>query len=84
MTITIVSSRTFSRGLRQAKLAALSGPVVVTDRGRPTHVLLSIAEYRRLSGPRRNIADAVGMPGVADIGFEPERAEFGFRAADLD
>ena len=31
-----------------AKKAALNGPVIITDRGKPTHVLLSVDAY---SGP---------------------------------
>lgn len=39
-----------------------SGPVFITDRGKPAHVLLSFAEYQRLTQQRRNIADALAMP----------------------
>lgn len=44
-----VSSREFNRDVSAAKRAADHGPVVVTDRGEPAYVLLSIAEYRRLT-----------------------------------
>jgi PHD/YefM family antitoxin component YafN of YafNO toxin-antitoxin module len=47
--------------------------VFITDRGKPAHVLLSIEEYQRLVGQHRNIADALAMPGIADIAFEPPR-----------
>jgi len=39
MPITL-SSWDFNRDVARGKRAALSGPVLVTDRGRPTHVLL--------------------------------------------
>jgi len=42
------SAREFNRDTAGAKRAAEDGPVYVTDRGRPSHVLLSIAEYERL------------------------------------
>ncbi|MDO5668603.1 MAG: type II toxin-antitoxin system Phd/YefM family antitoxin [Corynebacterium sp.] len=45
----IVSSRDFNRDVSAAKRAAARGPVIVTDRGEPAFVLLSIADYRRLS-----------------------------------
>ena len=37
---------------------------------------------RRLDG-RRNVADALAMPGAADIDFEPPRAKIGSRPADF-
>lgn len=36
-------------------------------------MLLSIEEYQRLTHQRRNIADALAMPDVADIDFEPQQ-----------
>ena len=42
------SAREFNRDTAGAKRAAEDGPVYVTNRGRPSHVLLSIAEYERL------------------------------------
>jgi hypothetical protein len=45
--------------------------------------LLSIEEYRRITGGHRKIADALAMPGVADIEFEPPRVETGIRPADF-
>jgi len=50
MPITILSSREFSQHPALAKKAAEHGPVYITCRGTPTHVLLTIADYRRLSG----------------------------------
>ncbi len=39
------SSRQFNQDVGAAKKAALAGPVVITDRGKPTHVLLSVEDY---------------------------------------
>ena len=50
MAVTTFSSREFNQYVSEAKKAAESGPVFITDRGKPAHVLLSIDEYRRLSG----------------------------------
>lgn len=83
MTITTFSSREFNQDVTRAKKATEHGPVFVTDRGKPAHVLLSIAEYRRLTGQRRNIADALAMPGAAEIEFEPPRIDIGSRPADF-
>jgi prevent-host-death family protein len=50
MTITTLSSREFNQDTSGAKKAAQQGPVFITDRGRPAHVLLTIEDYQRLTG----------------------------------
>jgi prevent-host-death family protein len=42
---TTLSAREFNQDASHAKRAALNGPVFITDRGRPAHVLLSIHDY---------------------------------------
>ncbi|WP_323836403.1 type II toxin-antitoxin system Phd/YefM family antitoxin [Photorhabdus africana] len=73
MSITTLSSRELNQDVSRAKKAAKSGPVFITDRGKPAHVLLTIEEYQRITKQRRNIADALAMPGVEDIEFNPPR-----------
>ena len=73
MAITTVSSRDFNQDTSRAKKAAADGPVFITDRGRPAHVLLSIEEYRKLTGQRQNIMDLLAMPEAESIEFEPPR-----------
>ena len=76
MPITTLSSREFNQDTSRAKKAAAEGPVFITDRGKPAHVLLSIDDYRRLAGQRRNIADLLAMPGLADVELDiPHRTE---------
>lgn len=83
MTITTLSSRELNHDVSRAKKAAKHGPVFITDRGKPAHVLLSFEEYQRLTKQRRNIADALAMPGVEEIEFEPPRLTIGSRPADF-
>ncbi len=83
MAITTLSSREFNQDTSRAKKAASEGPVFITDRGKPAHVLLSIEEYQRITGGRRKIADALAMPGLADIEFDPPRVNIGIRPADF-
>ncbi len=83
MTITTLSSRELNQDVSRAKKAAMNGPVIITDRGKPAHVLLSIEEYQRLTRQRRNIADALSMPESADIDFDPPRANIALQPADL-
>jgi len=83
MTITSLSSRELNHDVTRAKKAARNGPVFITDRGRPAHVLLCFEDYQQLTRQGRNIADALAMPGTADIEFEPPRAAIDTRPADL-
>ncbi len=83
MTITTLSSREFNQGASEAKRAASKGPVFITDRGQPAHVLLSFADYQRLTRQRRNIADALAQPDRADIEFDPPRVDFNIRPAEF-
>jgi len=84
MTITTLTSREFNQHASDAKKAAKQGPVFITDRGRPAHVLLSIEDYRKLTGGDRNIADLLAMPGVEDVELEiPDFTEKA-RPAELD
>lgn len=57
----VMTSREFNQDVSQAKRAARLAPVFVTDRGRPTHVLLSIEAFRGMSGERATLADLLAM-----------------------
>jgi PHD/YefM family antitoxin component YafN of YafNO toxin-antitoxin module len=70
MTITTLSSRQFNQDASKAKKAAMSGPVFITDRGRPAHVLLTFDEYKKITGMHTKIADLLAMPGIEDINLE--------------
>ena len=84
MTTTTLTSREFNQDTSRAKKAAQRGPVFITDRGRPAHVLLSIEGYQRLTGGTMSLADALAQPGVADFDFKPPRLRGGlFKPADL-
>ncbi len=84
MAITTVSSRAFNQDTSGAKKAAKDGPVVITDRGRPSHVLMTIEDYRKLASERRNIVDMLAMHEGADIEFDPPKLRGPlWRPADL-
>jgi len=70
MTITTISSREFNQDASKAKKASKHGPVFITDRGRPAHVLLTIEEYRRITGGRNKIADLLATPGIEGVELE--------------
>jgi prevent-host-death family protein len=84
MTVTTVSSREFNQDTSRAKKAAAEGPVFITDRGKPAHVLLSMEAYLKLTSPQDSIIDSLGLPeGVGDISFEPDRLDLGLRPAEF-
>lgn len=73
MAITTLSSREFNQDAGRAKKAARRGPVFITDRGRPSHVLISIEEYEKITGKGESIVDLLAMPKASEIEFEPPR-----------
>jgi prevent-host-death family protein len=83
MTITTFSSREFNQDASKAKKAAKVGPVIITDRGRPAHVLLTFDEYKRITGGRTKIADLLAMPGIEDIDLEIPAMDDLAQPADL-
>jgi prevent-host-death family protein len=84
MTITTLSSHEFNQDINRAKKAARNGPVFITDRGHPTHVLLTIEEYQRITASQASTADLLAMPEAAEIDFEPPRLANGlWESADL-
>jgi prevent-host-death family protein len=73
MSITKLSSRDFNQDTSRAKRAAKGGPVFITNRGRPSHVLLTVEEYQRITGGQKSVVDLLAMPAAAEIEFEPSR-----------
>jgi PHD/YefM family antitoxin component YafN of YafNO toxin-antitoxin module len=70
----VVTSREFNQDVSQAKRFARDEPVFVTDRGKATHVLLSVDAYRQLLGPSETLVDLLAAPS-------PLPAELDWRAA---
>ncbi|AFL50267.1 prevent-host-death family protein [Sinorhizobium fredii] len=83
MSITTLSSRELNHDVSSAKKAARNGPVIITDRGKPSHVLMTYDEFERLSGKHRSLVDALAMPGLSAIEFEPHRIEIRPRGMDF-
>jgi PHD/YefM family antitoxin component YafN of YafNO toxin-antitoxin module len=73
-TLKSFSSREFNQDVSKAKRVAIYEPVFVTDRGKPTHVLLSIDAYRHLVGKSDTLADLLSAA-------EPITADPDWRAA---
>jgi len=85
VSVTTISSREFNQDAGGAKRAAESGPVIITDRGRPSHVLLSFEDYRKLVGGGLSLLDIVAQDEDDDIDFDPPRmGDQIFRPVDFD
>ena len=84
MPITTLTSRQFNQDASKAKKAAKTGPVFITDRGRPAHVLLSIEEYQKLTGSgSASMINMSRLPAGRWVDFDPPRASIFCRPADL-
>ena len=86
------SSREFNQDTARAKRAAKNGPVFITDRGAPSHVLMSFEEYERMK-PRepdrtkpKNLAEALAdNRPEADFDWEPPRMSgFSLKVPDFE
>ena len=68
-----ISSREFNQDASGAKRAANDGPVFITDRGRPAHVLLSFDAYQKLLAEGPSLLEALAQKTEGDFEFEPPR-----------
>lgn len=85
MAISTFTSREFNQDVTAAKKAALHSPVQITDRGKVSHILLSVEEYNKITQTQENIVDLLAMPDEKEFDFEPPK--FGnnlFKVVDLD
>jgi PHD/YefM family antitoxin component YafN of YafNO toxin-antitoxin module len=87
MPITTLSSREFNQDRSRAKKAAKKGPVYITDRGRPTFVLLNIEDYNKITHQEKNIIELLAMPEgtpAFDFDFEELRSISAPREVNFD
>ena len=71
----VVSSREFNQDVSQAKRAARIEPVFITDRCKPTHVLMSIENFRNLTGQTESIVESLAMADLIDVDGDTARAD---------
>lgn len=63
------------------ELASTQGPQLISRRGEPAAVLLSVQEYDRLSQPRPSFKEYLSSGPLGDL--EIERLNTGWREIDL-
>lgn len=83
MTAKTFSSRELNQDASRAKRAAKDGPVIITDRGRPSHVLMTYSDFQRLTGRPRSLVETLAMPGLSAVDLDPPRAGRVSRDIDL-
>lgn len=82
--MTQITSREFNQDTSSAKKAAENGPVYITDRGRPAHVLLTFEAYEHLIGMHL-VLDVLAEPaGIEDIAFAVPRSSDRAEPAEFD
>jgi hypothetical protein len=81
--ITTLASREFNEDASGAMRTANRGPVFITDRGKPAHVLRSIADHQLLVGQQSSITELLAMPDAAKVEFNPSTIVINSQAADL-
>lgn len=77
------SSREFNQDSSGAKRAANDGPVFITDRGKPSHVLISVDAYMALTGSTSNIVEMLTMDQNDDVDFVTPKVTDLTKPADL-
>ncbi len=85
-----MSSREFNQNLAKAKRESLIDPVIITDRGKPKHVLMSFERFERVLEKQQKektlfdcFADA--DPSIADIELDiPPRSHAQRPEVDFD
>lgn len=84
MQITQITSREFNHDVGKAKRASKKGPVIITNQGNPSQVLLDFEEYKRLIDLQQSVAETFFMPGAEDIETEPQNIDFKCKEVERD
>jgi Antitoxin Phd_YefM, type II toxin-antitoxin system len=69
LSTTTISSREFNQDAGGAKKVAANGPVIITDRGRPAHVLLNFEAYQKLVGAGPSLLEVLAQKEDGDFNF---------------
>lgn len=73
------TSRDFNRDPGSIKRAAMAGPVFITDRNKPSLVVMAIKDYERLAGRGTSLFDVLMPDDDQDFDFEPPKARVAAR-----
>jgi prevent-host-death family protein len=76
------TSRQYNQDASAVKRAAKDGPVIITERGKPAHVLMTYEAYERLKGrPKKKAPLVAFLEGLAlrdlDLARDPDTGRDG-------
>ena len=77
-----ISSREFNHDVSKAKRASNKSPVIITERGQPSHVLLSFKQYETLTKKLPTMAELLASDDDTDFITQP--VNFNPQEVDLD
>ena len=70
------TAREYNQDASRVKRAAKDGPVIITERGKPAHVLMTADAYEKLKGRKAKVPLVKFMEGLAlsdlDLTREPD------------
>jgi prevent-host-death family protein len=79
--VATVTAREFNQDASAAKRAADAEPVIITDRGVPSHVLISYQEYVDRLGEEPSVFQRLSVDDGID--FEPQSVTLGLQVPEL-
>lgn len=77
-----ISSREFNQDIGYAKRKSVQDPVVITERGKPTHVLLSYDEYQKMLSTQPKITELLSCSD--EIEFETVKTSLHVKPVNFD
>ena len=78
-----MTSDDFKHDAAAAMKPAAEGPVVITDGGVPSYVLLSYDRYLQMGGAAVDVVALLSLAEGADIDFEPPKAGIEPKSGEL-
>jgi len=80
MRMSFMTSAVFNQNPSKAKKQADERPLVITDHGRESYVLMRYSDFRAHWRKSKSLFDALRDPhAVSDKEFQPDRVDFGDR-----
>ena len=67
------TAREFNQDASRVKRASKDGPVFITDRGKPAHVLMTVAAYERLRKRQTELPLVTFLESLALVGLDLTR-----------
>jgi hypothetical protein len=84
MRLSYITSAVFNQNPSRAKKEADRRPLVITDRGKASYVLMRFSEFQKHWEKPKSVLDVLYDPDASkDKDFEPDRVSFGDRDVEF-